>query len=248
MEWTGTTVGRIAAYPVLCARVVEYLGVVGLVSLTSGDAKAAAEAAAACASIVEAQPGILRPISDNAASSIAACVCLLFRGGYVEQVANLLRSVTRWVCDRYEEDGVGLAQPTASPKEELNQLLGDGLDLNGVAPRRESLLAVAVTELSYAFAPSLYADIVNDVLAAECIPTLLHPDDCRSSLCLRPDGEGTLLLSNVGYPDSGALAHHGLQIESRLIERELSLAVPIALACVLRDRLFVDVYVRLRSE
>jgi hypothetical protein len=241
LEWCGGITGKLLAYPATCARTTEFLGLCSL----RPDAPGAGESAALLARIAGAQPGVSRPISDRYATSLAPAVVSLVRHGFRTEASVLLRRTAKWLCDRYERSEFGLAGPYATPKEEADHLLGAPFEFVNLSPRRDSLLAVALADLSHTFLSADYGDIVNDMLAVGIIPSALHPHDVPEAYRV---GAGAVTpLINIRYPDqpwSSPLEHQRLQ-GPRVLESSGAPDALLAMACLTRDRLFSDCYPRL---
>jgi len=79
------------------------------------------------------------------------------------------------------------------------------------------------------------------------LPEALHAKNVPEACMMNAGGAQPLI--NIGYPDQGSahpLPHHALQKEARVPEAQAGPAVPLALGCLLRDRIFTDVLPRLR--
>lgn len=240
LEWCGGTMGKILAYPAACLRVIEFLGLSALACPEDSG-----RCVDALSQVVATQPGVSRPISDRYAASLAPAVIALARHGRASEAESLLVRATRWVCDRYEASAFGLASSEATPREEAEVLLGSAFDFIHLQERRESLLAVVLADLAHACAPAVYPDIVNDLLAVRIIPTAVSPQD--SPLGYRVGTGAVSPLVNVVYPDepmASSLPHHN-SLGPRHIEALGHGYALLAIACLTRDRLFVDCYPRL---
>jgi hypothetical protein len=247
LTWMGGVgFGALATYPYICLRVLEFVGLAAIWSAEQGRVEEAAAFTSLCRQVIVGQPGVLRPISDRQATSLAPAVLALHRDGDVHSISVLLGGVTKWICDRYVDSEAGLAGPYASPEDEVRTLLGAPFESVNLSARRESLVAVAVADLSYYAAPALYADIVNDLRAVGIVPTALHCEDTADSYVVARHGTTKLLL-NIGYPDvrsASRLRHHDLNANPRRPEQVGGTAAVLALACLARDRLFSDCYPR----
>lgn len=249
MDWVGDGHSRIVTYPVACAKVLEFLGLAALHREHWGHVDEARALAGVAAQVARGQPGAAHPISDRSAASYAPVLAALVRFGLGEQAAHLVREMTKWVCDRYEASPFGLAGPYADPAEEVRTLLGAPFECVSLRKRRESLLAVVLADSSYALSLTDHPTVVNDLLAVGIAPTALHPEDKSEAYVV--GGDATIALVNIRYPDAlgaAALPHHALQQAPRVPERAGGPAVPLALACLTRDRLFTDVLLRLGSS
>lgn len=244
--WVGGH-SRILTYPVACAKVLEFLGLAMVDHEHRGKVDKARALAEIAAQIAVRQPGAAHPISDRFAVSYPPVLAALVRLGHGAEAAHLVRETTKWVCDRYEASPFGLAGPYADPPEEVRTLLGAPFEFVTLRERKESLLAVALADASYALKLADYANVANDLLAVGIVPTALHPEDKSDAYIV--GGAATRGLVNIRYPESLSitpLPHHALQAVPRVPEQAGGPAVPLALACVTRDRLFTDVLERLR--
>lgn len=107
-----------------------------------------------------------------------------------------------------------------------------------------------LADLAFVFAPELYPDIVNDLAAVGAVPTDLLVPDSGDGLILRAVTPGTKALIGPNYPSEVSdqlLPHHRLQLGTRVGESAGGVGVPLAVACLLRDRAFTDVYPRARE-
>lgn len=232
-------------YPVLCLKVLEFLGI-ALLAEPDADQARSARFLDCCKQILRNQPGVHHPISDRLAASLAPAVIALYHNGESELCRVFLRATAKWVIDQYERSEAGLAGPYSTPAEEVRIFLGAPFEAVELAPRRESLLAVVLADLAYYVAPTLYPDIVNDITAVGIFPTSLHADDVAGAYVVAV-ADATRPLVNIAYPAAASatrLPHHTMQSEPRLPERLAGPAAVLALACLVRDRLFSDCYPR----
>jgi hypothetical protein len=246
IEWIGGHPPRMIAYSVACVKTVEYLGLAALHREHQGQVEEAKRLAALCASVVNGQRGSVHPISDRFAASYSPAIAAVFRFGHRDAAERLVREVTKWLCDRYEGEGFGLASTYSTPQEEVRMLLGAPFESVHLEKRSDSLLAVALADAAYVFLPQLFPAVVNDLTAVGIHPGSLHAKDEATAYFMT--GKGTQPLINIGYPAEwrpSALPHHALQSSPRVPENIGGPAVPLALGAVLRDRLFTDVLPRL---
>jgi hypothetical protein len=244
LEWIGGY-SRIVTYPVCCLRVAEYLGLRALHQRHRGDERGFTDSVSLLQQIFDAQPGIVHPISDRFAASLAPPILALSIAGDRQRPERWLIETTKWVCDRYEASDAGLAGVPSTPDEEVRTLLGHALESVEVRPRRESLLAVAILDLAAQVTPVRYPDLLNDLLAVRIVPSALHGGDSVAG-CFVGGGDTKTLL-NIKYPEQvgpGPVPHALLQAEPRVPERTGGLAAQLALACLCRDRLYSDCYRR----
>lgn len=244
LEWIGGY-SRIVTYSVCCLRVAEFLGLRALHQRHSRDERGFAESVSLLQQVFDGQPGIVHPISDRFAASLAPPILALSIAGDQQRAERWLIETTKWVCDRYEASDSGLAGVPSSPDEEVRALLGHALEWVEVRPRRESLLAVALLDLAAVVTPARYPDVLNDLLAVRIVPSALHGGDSVAG-CFVGGGDTRTLL-NIKYPEQvgpGPLPHALLRPEARIPERAGGIAAQLAIACLCRDRLFTDSYRR----
>jgi hypothetical protein len=249
LAWCGCVSGHIVAYPVLCMRVLEFLGI-ALLSNVCGDQSNSSRWLECCKQILLHQPGVHHPISDRYAASIAPAVLALCTHGEAELARSYLRTTAKWTLDRYDNNGFGLAGPYATPAEEVRMLLGVPFEAVTLEPRQESLLLAAIADLAYYVDPSLYSGIVNDMQAVRIVPTNLHGLDTAGAYTVA-DHDATRPLINITYPEAvttARLPHHRLQDTPRVPEKLAGPAAVLALACLVRDRLFSDSYPRAAGD
>jgi hypothetical protein len=244
MDWIGGY-SRIVTYPVCCLRSVEFLGLRALHQRHCGDNGGFKCTVELLQQVFDGQPGVLHPISDRYAASLAPPILALAIAGDVARTERWLVATANWVCDRYEKSEAGLAPAHATADEEVRMLLGHALEVVQVTARRESLLAVAIADLAHSACPGRYADVVNEFLAVRIVPTALHGGDSVPG-CFVGGGDTRWLL-NIKYPDAvapGGLPHALLQRDHRVPERLGGVAAQLGIACLCRDRLFTDCYAR----
>lgn len=206
-----------AAYPVACARVMEILGLLGLLAGSpAADAGLpglpADRISRTVADLLRHQPGCAHPVSDGFAVSLIAPV-LLTAGHDAAAAASYICHTAVWTADRYDPQygGAGLAGTSADPQGEVAWLLGSAFE-NGPPRRPWSYIATVLADLS-AVIPGggdLYADTVNDFLAVDASPLLIRADERRAQW--RPDGPGVTLTVQIAYaeplPPDGIAAKH----------------------------------------
>jgi hypothetical protein len=229
-----------AAYPAACARLAEILGLLGL--LAHGQAAGAgltglpaARISGTVADLLEHQPGCHHPVSDGFAVSLIAPVLLTARHDAAAARHYLCRTAA-WTLDRYDPryGGTGLAGTSADPKTEVARLLGSAF-ANGPGRRPWSYVATVLADLAAVIpgGQNLYADMVNDFVAADASPVLLQADERRAQW--RPDGPGGVLTAGVAYteplPPDGLAAPHFTEPEPPVPAWDA-----LALASVARNR------------
>src|SRR6266849_4958779 len=137
----------IVTYPVRCARLIEILGLLGLLEREE-DAARSQEIAAFLADFCNANAGCAHPVSDHWAASLIAPALLLSRTGHRDTVQTLLKNVIRWIGDCYGSDKPGLAGARATPEEEITYLIGSPFEHIAVPRRFDSYVSAVVLELA----------------------------------------------------------------------------------------------------
>ena len=123
-------------------------------------------------------PGTSHPISDHWAASLAPTALLLWIKGHKSDVEALLKRVIKWVGDRYEQDKLGLAEPYATPEEEVKYLLGNPFEHISISRRSVSYIASVVLDLASALKLAAVYDLArNDFLAVDAMPALVESPD-----------------------------------------------------------------------
>lgn len=173
-QWIGPGgPGTWVTYPVRCLRLAE---LVALLGLRVGDREPELTSAIAewLRSFLDAQPGAAWPLSDRYAVSVVPFALVLRRSDEPNAAGRLLARSTVWLCDRYEQGGLGLASQDATPREEIERVLGAPFESVERKRRRSSLLAAVLIDLSASLQlPELYADVRNDLQAVNAVPTVL---------------------------------------------------------------------------
>ena len=208
-----------AAYPAACMRIIEILGLLGLLPADITTAQDGSELAPPAdrvlrvvQDLLENQPGCAHPVSDGFAVSLIAPAILTARRDPAAAQRYLSRAAV-WVADRYDADRgtLGLAGTTADAGTEVAYLLGAPFE-NGPVRRSLSYLATVLTDLAAIIPQSgdLYVDTVNEFLAVDADSQLLRADERRAQW--RPDGTGVTLAPRVRYaeplPPDGCAARH----------------------------------------
>jgi hypothetical protein len=192
-----------AAYPVACTRVMEILGLLGL--LAGGPAAdtglPAARISRTVADLLSHQPGCAHPGSDGFAVSMIAPV-LLTAGHDATSADDYLRRAAVWTLDRYDPEygGAGPVGTVADPGTEAAWLLGSAFQ--NCPPRRPWSYAATVLADLAAVVPGgsgLFGDVVDDFLAVDASPVLIRADERRAQW--RPDRTGTAMTVGVAYAE-----------------------------------------------
>jgi hypothetical protein len=239
-------------YPVRCMTIVEILGLLGwLYADVRKDNASAKQIADYIRSFAEVNAGAAHPISDRWGISLAPAILLLSKFGHTRGVSSLIRAETKWIADRYEEGSLGLAGPHASPKEEVELLLGPPFEHVALSRRPESYSAVIVLELTCALEdPELFELARNEFMAAEVFLPVIEAGDDQSQYCLDVSGyhlEPTMPFEECWSPIDGwkNSPHHRRGNDTFYPERIGYEWDQLAISCVLRDRYFVKGWRRL---
>jgi hypothetical protein len=170
----GDSEGIFVTYPVRVCRVAEILGLYGL-GLEQGEERDGV--AGWLAQFLDSHPGISRPLSDRWAVSLLSPLLLIGPETSATREA-VLRGVVRWLGDRYDNDGLGLAATDATPEVEVEYVVGSSLE--HVSQRRlgTSYLAAVVLDLAAALElPDVYDVAFNDFEAVSVSPAVPIPED-----------------------------------------------------------------------
>jgi hypothetical protein len=164
--------GYYGTYRVMALRLLEILSLLALAVPSLRE-----EIAAWICQFIKANPGSSQPLSDRWAVSLIPTVVLL-AGGNREEAASYLRLIAAWVCDHYENEGLGLAPPDADPAAEIDYFFGGALEHVTRSRRFTSYLATVTLDLSAALELSTaYDDARNDFLASDVNPAVPLPRD-----------------------------------------------------------------------
>ena len=158
-------------YRVRCVRIAELVSLLAL-RLRADEPDLATEMTDWLVQFVDAQPGLAHPISDRYGVSLVPLSALL-ASSHRETVKRLLRDVTVWVCDRYDNDELGLAAVDAPVFEEVCRVVAGPFDV-GLTPRHQCQVANVLLDVCAALdLYDVYADVRNDTLAVRLYPSVL---------------------------------------------------------------------------
>jgi hypothetical protein len=233
-------IGLIVTYPVQCARLLEILAMLALLNKPESP-----QIAQWISDFVRSQPGAAHPISDRWAVSLLPITLVL--ASYDREVCQpYLTEVLRWLGDRYEEDGVGLAGPHADPEEEVAYFLGGALESTERPRQFGSYLATIVLDLSAAIEEhDLYELAYNEITAVDAHPIVSTPRDDIAQYMGRGPGADVPLNTSPKYLESlegdrwQAAAHHNDDTSAYFLGRIGRLWDHLALSLVTRDRHWV---------
>jgi len=242
--WNHNEPSAIVTYPVRCMKVMELLGLLGLLE-AERESTRCDEIARLTANFCDANPGTAHPISDRWAVSLIAPSVLLWKTGHRETVRTLLTNVTRWVGDHYESNQRGLAEVRATPDEEILYLLGTPFTHVDVPRRLESYIATIVLDLTALFEiGDVYELARNDFLAVRALPSVLEVADTAGQYVVEAvdlRSESNMPYKDKWEPDSEwkVAPHHFRGPSSLYLERIGKTWDLIAVISVLRDPHFV---------
>ena len=232
-------------YPIRCLRVAEILGLLSLLESTSANPRND-DVATFLIKFIDANPGMAHPISDRWAVSLIPPVLVVASRGNLPVVQRLLQNVVKWVADRYDSNGYGLADPDSSPGEEIDHLFGGPFEHIEIERRAESYIAAVVLDLAAILEMGdLFNVARNEFLAVDMFPIVIEVPDTPAQYTL--DGEGICYTSNVEYAGSWVpvegwkvAPHHVRAKSGYYLQRNSRWWDHLVLSTVLRDRHFLE--------
>lgn len=230
-------------YPVRCLRLIEILGLLGLLVLEN-DESMAREIAAYLDRFFEKHPGAVHPISDRWAVSLIPPVLLLTKTGNGKGIASILKGVVRWIGDRYEKDSFGLAGTHATPEDEVNYLLGTPFEHVELRRRSESYVSTVVLDLAAMLQlGDVYGVARNDFLAVDAMSCVVETRDTPGQYVLGASDaryEPNMRYKDEWMPTDGwkVAPHHQRGEEPYYLARIGRHWDHLAISSVLRDRHF----------
>lgn len=219
-------------YPVRVLRFAEYLSLLVLL----GDEEVARRAVTAVRRLVGSEPGAAHPLSDRWAPSIANAAVALGASNS-DLVSDWIRDIAKWVADR-REFGLGLAPYNATPREEVDQLLGSAFEHVDLPKRTDSSIATLLLDLAVALEDeALLDDLLNEWQAVALSAPALEYDSLSDACQLTASPHLHPNVISFGYNDTGnwAPVHHGTDWVNDDPVRAAELMV---VATVTRDRHF----------
>lgn len=183
-------------YEIVCARTTE---LVALCALLTRHCEYSELATSLLTELYGADPGCCHPISDYYLPSTVLGITAYAKHATDAEVEAILCKTAIWICDRYEV-GIGLASVDSTEAEEVFTLFGYGLDLANIVPRRSSVLATALLDLSAVLNHrTAYAYIRNNIEATGISPEYYLAKDTMGSCLL--DGEDVVHIPAMSFPD-----------------------------------------------
>lgn len=231
-------------YPVRCLRLVEILGLFGLLEQETGE-PIVSEVVGYLTRFFEQHPGAVHPISDRWAVSIIPPILLLAKIGERERIASILKGVARWIGDRYEKDSLGLAGPHATAGEEVDYLLGTPFEHIDLRRRSESYVSTVVLDMAALLEMGdVYKVARNDFLAVDAMSCVVETQDTPGQYMM--NATDTRYEPNMQYkedwlPGDGwkVAPHHYRSQPSYYLARIGRHWDHLAVCSVLRDRHFL---------
>ncbi len=237
--------GIFVTYPVQCARALDLYA---LRHALCEDPSERATIAASLAAFIEREPGVRHPVSDWYAVSVVAACRVLVEAGETDLARGLVRSVAVWICDRYENDGPGLAAMDATEDGDVVQLLGGAFTAIPIQRQDQSFLATALLDLTCFLGDAdMYETILHDLRACDIIPVYYQPRDTAGQFLV--EGRDVVRFPNIEFtqPMPGfSELHHGEHLvgepHSFALEPLLGRPAFTALSLLLRDRYFPTIW------
>jgi hypothetical protein len=241
-----------ATYPVRCLTLLEILGLLAWLESEASDGDALpSQIAEYLARFVEANIGTSHPISDRWGISLVPAILLFSKYGHSNVLRSLIRSTTKWVADRYDTGNFGLAEPQATPQEEVDYLLGPPFEHVPLVRRAESYIGTLILDLTSVLEESELFDLVrNEFLAVDIVLPVLEVNDDQGQYCIhmgRHSFEPNMPYEEHWSPSDGwkTAPHHRRGIALRYPELVGTRWDQLAISSVLRDRHFVNNWRRL---
>lgn len=236
-------VGFTVTYQVRALRVAELLALYGLL-LRAEEQEGVAPVLSRVVEFVRQQPGVRHPISDRWAVSLVPVVLAtaLIDRALAETV---LRDTLKWVIDHYDKAGqwgLGLADWSANPQDELEYLLGGPLEFIDRDRRSASYLVTVLIDLAGVLQfEQLYSDAVNDAQAVDIHAVCYSVLDSVGQYEIGGEGEGLVLHPHVAYPDALPTDGRPIAAHHRPASEYLPLRTGrpwdlIAVSALMRDR------------
>ncbi len=235
-------IGIAVTYPLQCSRLLEVLGMYGLTEYAE-DSDAIAEWISA---FFGGQPGATHPVSDRWAVSLLPALTLLARTDRA-RCSKPIENTVRWLGDRNDAGGLGLAGPHAEPLEEIEYLLGSSLEHIDKPPRRHSYLAGMLLDFAALLEDGdLYDLVYNEIAALDIRPFVAIPRDDVSQYMATGHGIDVPINTSPKYleyfadgSDWRMADHHDDEVDRYYLGRNGRLWDHLALSIVTRDRHWV---------
>ncbi len=250
--WTDGSGFPFVTYPIRCMRMLELLGMVGLLEREiDPDNQVSSKVAVYLERFIEVNVGTTHLPSDRWAVSFVPPTLLLAASGKMAAVEHLLIASTKWIADCYDEGSFGLAHVHAAPAEETAYFLGSPFDFIELRDRSESLAASTILDLACVLElEELYNTARNEFLAVDIVLPVIETGDDQSQYCLHSGShtyEPNMPYEEHWKPIEGwrNAPHHDRGVDVRYPESIGTAWDQLAMSCVLRDRFFVKSWRRL---
>jgi hypothetical protein len=232
-------------YPVRCLRISEILALLALLEESTG-ASGANEVIQFLKSFVATNPGVQHPISDRWAVSMIPAMLVLGRAAAIHELRNWMIGSIRWVADRYDSAGIGLAGPDATPEQEMDYLLGNPFEHVKVDRRVESYIATVILDMAATLGlGESFVLARNEFLAVAANPPVLEfPDTvsqyvaAASEASFSPNMEYAETWTPVN--DWQVAPHHYRSRRDYYLQRIGHWWDHLAISSVVRDRHFLE--------
>jgi hypothetical protein len=241
------------SYPARCLTILEILAMLGLLE-RNDNPELTTNIVDYLSKFVEANAGAAHPISDRWGTSVVCCALLLSLHNEAINLRSYLKTVIKWIADRYDGGSAGLAGPYAGPEEETTHLLGSPFEHTKLNRRSESYNATQLLDLCAVLEDRELFDLArNEFLAVDiCLP-VLEVDDSLAQYSINAGGHR--FEPNMPYEefwhfaDSWKMApHHKRGPNFFYPESAGTVWDQIAISCVVRDRHFIQSWKRLRQD
>ncbi|HEY1950689.1 MAG TPA: hypothetical protein VGG97_26985 [Bryobacteraceae bacterium] len=240
--------GTLAAhvtYPISCLRMVEVLGLLYLLD-SPADSELRDDLGRFLIDFMNSNAGVAHPVSDRWAISLIPAVLVAAQRGSLQSARNLVQNVAKWVADRYESDGLGLADSDSAPKEEVDRLLGVPFEHVKLERRTESYIATVVLDLAAMLRLGDVFDLINnDFMAVVLFPSVIEAPDSEAQYIIHSND--LAFTANMEYEDTWVprdgwkvAPHHRRAKTNYYLQRIGRHWDHLALSSVLRDRHFPE--------
>lgn len=226
-------------------RVVEILGLLYLLN-SPGDCELKEELGRFLINFMDSHPGVAHPVSDRWAISLIPAALVAAQRARLQTVQNLIQNTAKWVADRYESGGLGLADSDSAPEEEVERLLGTPFEHVKLQRRAESYLAAVVLDLAAMLQLGHVYDFANnDFIAVALFPSVIEAPDSQAQYIL--ESNELAFTANMEYHDTWVpldgwkvAPHHRRAKTDYYLQRIDRHWDHLALSSVLRDRHFPE--------
>lgn len=237
--------GLIVTYQLRCVKVIEILGLLCCLDMEE-EAPGAEELLTTVAEWARKHPGATHPISDHWAVSMAPALGCLIRARKPDTAKQILRDLTKWVGDRYDNDNLGLAPCDSLPEMEVQYLLSSSFDFVNLVRDPSSYLATIVLDFALIGGfEDAYRTAHNDFSAVGALPWVKEVDDSIHQYSYDPANnrvEPNVPFAETWSQSNGwkASPYHRRVPDSRYLARIERLWDIFAVSAVLRDRHFIE--------